>query len=304
MRERSRRIVVLLLLGGFTGAHTAGAQDVKAGEPPPRAGVNGTGSPQCVYCPQPEYSDEARTAKCSGTVLLDVTVTAGGRVTNPVVLRSPGMGLDKKALSQMSKWQMKPALGPNGKPADCRVQIEVTFNIYKDPSALKDEKGVAGVCIERVQAAPTQLGYHGLLIGQEAYVAGTKMPTAAVSASGCTIGDRRASPTLDEGFFSIAGSTACVASTGQDGRVNRIVVDSRSSVPGAIEMLTKQYGRPLAGLYRLVDDGPIDATLWAWEFPAENGMQKIEASVSVEPKVSTDKRKDGYASYVEIIYQQ
>jgi protein TonB len=95
-----------------------------------RAGVNGVGSPQCIYCPQPEYSDEARKAKYQGTVLLDVTVTADGRVLNPVVIKGPGLGLEEKALAQVKNWKMRAALGPGGKPVACRVQIEVTFHLY------------------------------------------------------------------------------------------------------------------------------------------------------------------------------
>jgi periplasmic protein TonB len=95
-----------------------------------RAGVNGVGSPVCIYCPQPEYSDEARKAKYMGTVLLDVIVTADGRVLNPQVLKGPGLGLEEKAMSQVKNWKMRPALGPNGKPVNCRVQIEVTFHLY------------------------------------------------------------------------------------------------------------------------------------------------------------------------------
>ena len=95
-----------------------------------RAGVNGVGSPICIYCPQPEYSDEARKAKYQGTVLLDVTVTADGRVVNPLVLKGPGLGLEEKALSQVKNWKMRPATGPSGKPVNCRVQIEVTFHLY------------------------------------------------------------------------------------------------------------------------------------------------------------------------------
>ena len=95
-----------------------------------RAGINGVGSPQCIYCPQPEYSDEARKAKYQGTVLLDVTVTADGRVINPVVLKGPGLGLEEKALAQVRNWKMRPAVGPGGKPVNCRVQIEVTFHLY------------------------------------------------------------------------------------------------------------------------------------------------------------------------------
>lgn len=95
-----------------------------------RAGVNGVGSPQCIYCPQPEYSDEARKAKYQGTVLLDVTVTADGRVVNPMVIKGPGLGLEEKALAQVRNWKMRAALGPGGKPVNCRVQIEVTFHLY------------------------------------------------------------------------------------------------------------------------------------------------------------------------------
>jgi TonB family protein len=95
-----------------------------------RAGVNGVGSPQCIYCPQPEYSDEARKAKYQGTVLLDVTVTADGRVVNPVIIKGPGLGLEEKALAQVRNWKMRAALGPGGKPVNCRVQIEVTFHLY------------------------------------------------------------------------------------------------------------------------------------------------------------------------------
>jgi TonB family protein len=95
-----------------------------------RAGVNGVGSPICIYCPQPEYSDEARKAKYQGTVLLDVTVTADGRVISPVVIKGPGLGLEEKALSQVKNWKMRAAIGPSGKPVNCRVQIEVTFHLY------------------------------------------------------------------------------------------------------------------------------------------------------------------------------
>ena len=95
-----------------------------------RAGLNGVGSPACIYCPQPEYSDEARKAKYQGTVLLDVTVTTDGRVVNPVVIKGPGLGLEEKALVQVKNWKMRPAIGPSGKPVNCRVQIEVTFHLY------------------------------------------------------------------------------------------------------------------------------------------------------------------------------
>jgi TonB family protein len=95
-----------------------------------RAGINGMGVPQCIKCPPPSYTSKARAAKYQGTVLLDVTVTSDGKIVYPKVIKDPGLGLTEKALAQVKKWKMKPALGQDGKPVDCRVQIEVTFHLY------------------------------------------------------------------------------------------------------------------------------------------------------------------------------
>src|SRR5499427_8295807 len=90
-----------------------------------RAGVNGVGQPRCIYCPDPEYSDEARKAKYQGTVLVDVTITLDGRISNPRVLRGPGMGLDEKALAAVKNWKMSPCVGPSGKTVVCTATIEI-----------------------------------------------------------------------------------------------------------------------------------------------------------------------------------
>jgi len=95
-----------------------------------RAGVNGVGKPECIYCPDPEYSDEARKSKYQGIVVLDVVVTTDGRVLDPRVVKGPGLGLEEKAIAQVKNWKLRPALGPNGKPVTCRVTIEVTFRLY------------------------------------------------------------------------------------------------------------------------------------------------------------------------------
>ena len=94
-----------------------------------RAGTNGIGQPVCIYCPPPEFSDEARKAKYMGSVLLDVTVTPDGRVIDPVVITGPGMGLDEKAIERVKTWKMRAALGPGGKPTTCRVTIDVHFTL-------------------------------------------------------------------------------------------------------------------------------------------------------------------------------
>jgi TonB family protein len=126
------RVFTCLLLCAFMVVSGAVAQQPDDNGPPvesavPRAGVNGVTRPECIYCPRPEYSKEARKARVSGVVLLDVTVTTDGKIINPVVVKGPGSGLNEKALAQVKKWKMQPALSPGGKPVNCRVQIEITF---------------------------------------------------------------------------------------------------------------------------------------------------------------------------------
>ncbi|MGB7281711.1 MAG: energy transducer TonB [Candidatus Acidiferrum sp.] len=95
-----------------------------------RAGVNGVGVPECIYCPPPLYSDDARKAKYMGTVVLQVTITPDGRAINISIIKDPGMGLGEKAVESVRTWRFKPAEGPNGKIVPVEVPIEVTFRLY------------------------------------------------------------------------------------------------------------------------------------------------------------------------------
>lgn len=95
-----------------------------------RAGVNGVGMPSCIYCPDPQYSDEARKAKYQGVVVLMVIITLDGRATNIQVVKSPGLGLDEKAIEAVRQWKFRPSIGPGGKPVTAQVPIEVTFRLF------------------------------------------------------------------------------------------------------------------------------------------------------------------------------
>ena len=95
-----------------------------------RAGVNGVGIPECIYCPPPLYSDDARKAKYMGTVTLLVTVTTDGRGVNIQVIKDPGLGLGEKAIEAVRTWRFKPAVGPSGKIVPVIVPIEVNFRLY------------------------------------------------------------------------------------------------------------------------------------------------------------------------------
>jgi TonB family protein len=101
---------------------------IGGGEPQP-PGRNGVGYPECVYCPTPTFSEEARKSKMQGSVTLYIVVGTDGRVTNIRVARGVGMGLDERAVEAVRGWRFKPALGPGGKPVPTEVLIEVTFRL-------------------------------------------------------------------------------------------------------------------------------------------------------------------------------
>lgn len=92
-------------------------------------GVGGIGIPKCIACPNPSYSDQARSAKVSGIVVLHLIVTAEGQASNIQVKRSLGYGLDEQAIETVGKWRFEPALGPEDKPVPVWTDIEVNFRI-------------------------------------------------------------------------------------------------------------------------------------------------------------------------------
>jgi TonB family protein len=92
-----------------------------------RAG-GGVSAPRVLVKVDPEYSEEARKAKYSGTVLLSVIVDTKGRARDIRVMRSLGMGLDEKAMDAVQKWRFRPGMS-NGRPVNVRAQIEVNFRL-------------------------------------------------------------------------------------------------------------------------------------------------------------------------------
>jgi periplasmic protein TonB len=94
-----------------------------------RPGTGGVGYPSCIYCPEPQYSEDARKAKYQGTVVLQAVITPDGRATNIEVVKSPGLGLDEKALESVRNWRFKAAIGPNGRPVATITLLEITFRL-------------------------------------------------------------------------------------------------------------------------------------------------------------------------------
>ena len=58
----------------------------------------GVTQPQVLSKVDPEYSEEARKAKYSGTVLLQLIVDIDGKAKNIKVVKGVGLGLDEKAV--------------------------------------------------------------------------------------------------------------------------------------------------------------------------------------------------------------
>ncbi len=93
------------------------------------AGIGGIGVPKCISCPNPSYSDQARSAKVSGIVVLHMIVTAEGQTSNIQVKHSLGYGLDEQAIEATGNWRFEPAVGPEDKPVPVWTDFEVNFRI-------------------------------------------------------------------------------------------------------------------------------------------------------------------------------
>jgi len=92
-------------------------------------GTGGVGYPSCLYCPEPQYSEDARKAKYQGTVVLRVIIQPDGHATDIEIVKGPGLGLEQKAIEAVRTWRFKPALGPTGTPVATITPIEVTFRL-------------------------------------------------------------------------------------------------------------------------------------------------------------------------------
>jgi periplasmic protein TonB len=91
--------------------------------------VNVSTLPRCVYCPDPQYTDEAREAKLQGKVSLRVLVGADGRIAQVQMLQGIGMGLDERAAETVRTWKFVPARDAARRNVAAWVTIEVIFRL-------------------------------------------------------------------------------------------------------------------------------------------------------------------------------
>lgn len=91
------------------------------------AGMSGV---KCLYCPDPEYTEEARKTKLQGTVTLRVLVGTDGRAGLVHVIKGLGMGLDERAMDMVKQWRFEPARDGARHAFAEWVTVEATYRLF------------------------------------------------------------------------------------------------------------------------------------------------------------------------------
>jgi len=79
--------------------------------------------------PEPSYTEAARKAGVTGTVVLKCIFSSSGEVRNIVVMRALGFGLTSQAVQTARKIRFTPA-GKDGLPVSMYMQLQYNFNLY------------------------------------------------------------------------------------------------------------------------------------------------------------------------------
>jgi len=88
----------------------------------------GITAPRIISRVEPTYTEEARTGKVSGTVVLFAEISSAGTVENVVVLNKLGKGLDEMAVRAIKQWKFSPAV-KDGRPVAVMITIEMNFSL-------------------------------------------------------------------------------------------------------------------------------------------------------------------------------
>jgi TonB family protein len=110
--------------GGF-----GSEQVVKGGPKLAQADTGAATTPvEITFKPNPVYTDEARSLKLEGEVLLEVSFGANGTLHVNRVVRGLGHGLDEAAMAAANKMRFKPATR-GGQPVDSTAIVHVMFQM-------------------------------------------------------------------------------------------------------------------------------------------------------------------------------
>ncbi len=120
---------------GFGSGTDGGMGDDKGpgagqGEAYDRPYANVVSPPRCAYCPDPQYTDEARQAKLQGTVTLQVLVGADGRASQIRIVKGIGLGLDERAWQSIRGWKFVPAYDAAHRAVPAWITVEAVFRLF------------------------------------------------------------------------------------------------------------------------------------------------------------------------------
>jgi TonB family protein len=107
----------------------SGATSPLYGETVYAAGQKGVTLPNCFRMTNPSYTDDARNAKFSGTILVEGYIGTGGQVRVQRILKGAPYGLNDSARQTINTWKCDPSL-LDGKPVPVIVPFEINFRLY------------------------------------------------------------------------------------------------------------------------------------------------------------------------------
>jgi TonB family protein len=120
--------VAFVALAACIGLANAGPQASPTPTGPTLKMGPGITSPKVLHKIDPSYTEEARAAKISGTVLMQVTVGTDGKAHEISVLDTPDAGLGRKAVEAVQQWIFEPAT-KDGQAVNVLARIEVNFKL-------------------------------------------------------------------------------------------------------------------------------------------------------------------------------
>jgi TonB family protein len=88
-----------------------------------------TSRARVISKPEPQYTEEARKAATTGTVILSVVFSRTGQVTNIRAVQTLCCGLTEKAIAAARSIRFIPAMR-NGQVVSTYMQLEYNFNLY------------------------------------------------------------------------------------------------------------------------------------------------------------------------------
>ncbi|HEX4136957.1 MAG TPA: energy transducer TonB [Bryobacteraceae bacterium] len=89
---------------------------------------DGVTSPRPLYQVEPQYTEEARAEKISGSVQLSMVIGTDGLAHDISVIKGLNAGLDRNAAEAVQKWHFAPGT-LNGEPVAVQAVVEVNFKL-------------------------------------------------------------------------------------------------------------------------------------------------------------------------------